>query len=1434
MRHKAVIISVAVIAVIAGAVFFKAQEILGRASQTLAVDVSEALGSKLTIGKVELTSFNTLTIHDAAVYDKKNESLIVSEKVVMNYSIPALIRGIPVVEAISQIRVINPSVTIRQDDSGTWNFEELVQSKGEGQGNFTGKVIIENGTLLTGARNQEWQFQAVNGLLDFADHPATKVKLTALRQGAGLKVEGRLANKNSAKLTLWAEKVEIKDYQAFYPQNSSLSIMDGILEQVVLTAQKNQDEIALAGEAKLNGVAAKLDGTSIEAMQGLITFTNKNICFFDTTAKVYQQPVKVRGQVSLDSSVPALDMTLSSPGFDLSVLNAGIPVEGVVVGEAKVMGLANNPEINGNFSLPKGEVAGYSVSNAKAKLHVSDRQLFFTDAKADMLGGSIAAQGMLDTNTMKYTASVEGKNIESSAIKAAAPYLSGIGNFAVQLSGQQSLLNLTMEGTAAIENGTLKGVPFEKIHTGFLQKDGRLTLNYLNLSAGGGKAAASGWAQSDGSMIDIRLAGQGLPLTLLAKLQDGLPLSGQLDFSGQAAGSLQKPRLSGQFTAIDGEAFYQPFKKAEGSVSLSGTELSLSNVTLVDGVTRHSIQGQITLAGEQQMNLSVSSHMARAENLVKLILPGEKLTGNVDNEIQLYGPMKNLNASGHILLTEGSFRGQLIKKGEGFYERENGNVLLKDFVVNSLSTNVLVSGIIDKNQVLNLDIAAHDVDLAKLQIDMPYPISGKANFAGVLTGTTSYPAFTGNLSAQHLWFNGKEILRVSALAHGQGSEINIPQFDFVQENGKFHYSGGFNLASREISGNLDVENGELEFLLAAFNVPVQDLSGHLNGQLKLNGTTNRPNVWLKGQLTAGQLKKYPLENIQIDAQLVNQVLTINNFTAQQGKGILAASGTADFEGPLNMEIGGRDIDAGLLSAWFNSKLEAKGKLSFTAQVSGTAEKPHTAVSLDIAGGGVSNATFDSLYGLFVIDKKNIYVNQLLFTKGPYRASAYGTVPLVPFNETGRNLATEQDQINLTVKLDEANLSILPLLTKDVAWAAGETQGKITVEGTLKQPVMHGQFRVNNGTIKLAYLDEPIQKVGVDIELDDDKINVKTFEGTMGKGRYQLSGSANLNGLDLKNYNMVLTLDKLGITSKYFKGPVDGKLTLSEQNSRPLLAGKLLFENDLVNIPIFSSVSQSSLDADLNVDVIVGKKVHLYNPILYDFFAAGKVNFAGNTKNPVASGHISAVRGTVNYLRTPFKIIDGRVEFVKFSELEPVIKLNAEATLEQTTVHMSLNGPISKLDLQLKSDPPMRQQEILSLLTLRSRFFENQKNGAAQNYSGLGRAEAMSLLDAGLQMTFVSELEGAFRNTFGLDEFQVKRDFFDVDAAANVNTQQREGYSVEFGKYINDRLMLSYRMGLDHYEYKTKLRYDVSRRLSVTSSIDYKSNKYIGIETRFRF
>lgn len=336
----------------------------------------------------------------------------------------------------------------------------------------------------------------------------------------------------------------------------------------------------------------------------------------------------------------------------------------------------------------------------------------------------------------------------------------------------------------------------------------------------------------------------------------------------------------------------------------------------------------------------------------------------------------------------------------------------------------------------------------------------------------------------------------------------------------------------------------------------------------------------------------------------------------------------------------------------------------------------------------------------------------------------------------------------------------------------------------------------------------------------------------------MNGSARLNGLGLDQYDIMLTLDRLGVKHNYFSGPIDGVFTLTSQNNRPHIYGRLTVDNATVNIPAVPDGEAIAFNAGLDVEVTVGNKVRMYNPYLYDFMAEGKVKFAGTLQRPSASGRIEARRGTVRYLTNRFTIISGSADFIQFRSIEPVIRLQAQTRLSRTTINLGINGPVSAMDLKLTSEPAMSQEEILSLLTLRGSYFSKTDSGASD--STLGRDELVSLLDAGLQLRFIAEVESVLQETLGVDELRlVRSSLFDYGgrrSRRNDSDSQLEGYNLEVGKYLTDKFLISYSMGLDQDNNNSfGFRYDLTRNIGIGGSFGSDSkNNLLTVETRFTF
>lgn len=108
---------------------------------------------------------------------------------------------------------------------------------------------------------------------------------------------------------------------------------------------------------------------------------------------------------------------------------------------------------------------------------------------------------------------------------------------------------------------------------------------------------------------------------------------------------------------------------------------------------------------------------------------------------------------------------------------------------------------------------------------------------------------------------------------------------------------------------------------------------------------------------------------------------------------------------------------------------------------------------------------------------------------------------------------------------------------------------------------------------------------------------------------------------------------------------------------------------------------------------------------------------------------------------------------------------------------------------------------------------------------------------------MANVENTFRETFGLDDFRLvsstrttTRDpvAFSSAVAAGKPASLQEVYTLEFSKYLGDRVEVTYSLGLNRSEYLATIRYDVTKEFSFNASMDEKNSPRMGAEYRIRF
>ncbi|MBP2637680.1 MAG: TamB, inner rane protein subunit of complex [Firmicutes bacterium] len=1441
MRNKAIALTVIVLVAAMVAIGWWSgyrQTVFAKVEATLAAQLTESLGIQVTIGKLHTAGITSAAVDDVILFDKQGREMAAIKQVTIQYNLLSLLRDKTAIDALKKITLTQASLTLIEETDGTWNFECLKQESKPDSPEFNGNVILEQGDIQVRSSKGMWQFNKVDGQFAVKGSQTVDASVVLTHNGYPLALQGSLNNaKSSLWLTLKADTINPADYEALLPAGTELKFTDGVLKQLDFTVTTSPAGMRYAGNFELDNIALQTSGITVAEAQGEISFTNENVYILGGHAKVAGQPVTAYGKIGIAGDTPVFNLKATSPGFDPLAINDKLPFIGKIKFDAMVTGTFDDPFVAAKISTAEATIAAYPVKAAQAAIRLAGNIITIDQFSVDMLGGQVKGKGDFATTSNRYQLQLAGENLDVAAIRDLPMVVSGRGQINLAVNGQLNDWNSTQGmATVNLTAGSVSGIPYKAFSALIERSGGQTVIEYCNGVLPTGVIAASGTIRDE--QLAIKVSGQGIELQDIphATVKD-INFAGVTSFEGEITGTLAAPLLALNFDIAELKAKEQVLGHAAGKLTANSQQVVLEEVLLANGNATHTANGTVLLTGsEPELNLKVITHAARAETIARLLKADFTLTGNVEHELLLTGALDNPVVQGKIKLTQGSLYGQLIARAEGTYERKDGALIVHKLDVVSLGATMHLAGTVAPDNSLNFAVDAKNIRLARLRVKYPYPVSGRVNINGQVTGTMENPRLAGQLDGTSILLNGQEIKDIFAQFNYQGGYADIPDLHFSQETGRYAFTGAADLNTKEVDGMLKVENGELDGILAIANVPERGIHGRLNGEISLHGTVDNPIVLLRGAIAGGKIKNYSLDNIDIDAELRNRVITINQFKGRQGaEGVLVAKGQADLNGAIDMEVGGLDIETGILPALFDTTVETKGKFSFNVQATGATSDPNIAVSLDSRNGSIANAEFDNLYGLFIYNQGSIHVNQLFLERGPYRASAYGIVPLKALNSQGRREADITDRMDLKLRLDNADLRILPMLTKEVAWGSGPTTGEITVGGTLAQPTLNGRLTVVNGTIKLKQLNDPIQNLGVDIQFQDDTITVNEFGGKMGGGSFALNGSARLNGLGFDNYNLALNLNRLGIKHKYFAGPLAGVVSLTSEQGKPLLSGKLNIEDATINIPVVPEGGEFDWDAGLDVEIVLGNKVRMYNSYLYDFRADGKIKLAGTVQKPRATGRVEARRGTVKYLTNRFNIESGSAEFVQRQSIIPIIRLNASAKLQQTRVNLSINGPATAMELTLTSDPAMSQQEIMSILTLRGGDFSKANNGSD---SVLGRDALVNLLDAGLQMRFIAEIENTMQSALGVDEFRfVKSSIFDAysqKSSKDNSDSDFRGYNLEIGKYLTDKLLLSYTWDLDQNKNSMSLRYDLNKRISVGGTFGGINDGLFIIETRIKF
>jgi translocation and assembly module TamB len=133
---------------------------------------------------------------------------------------------------------------------------------------------------------------------------------------------------------------------------------------------------------------------------------------------------------------------------------------------------------------------------------------------------------------------------------------------------------------------------------------------------------------------------------------------------------------------------------------------------------------------------------------------------------------------------------------------------------------------------------------------------------------------------------------------------------------------------------------------------------------------------------------------------------------------------------------------------------------------------------------------------------------------------------------------------------------------------------------------------------------------------------------------------------------------------------------------------------------------------------------------------------GTVSQPSVLGHITVTEGSATFAGTKYQLQHGDIFFSNPVRIDPIIDLDATAHVEDYDITIGLHGTPSNLSPSFRSEPPLTQQDIFSLLAMGRTQEEQQIYSMQAQQAGVNTA-ADALLGGALNATVSSRIQKLF-------------------------------------------------------------------------------------------
>ncbi len=600
------------------------------------------------------------------------------------------------------------------------------------------------------------------------------------------------------------------------------------------------------------------------------------------------------------------------------------------------------------------------------------------------------------------------------------------------------------------------------------------------------------------------------------------------------------------------------------------------------------------------------------------------------------------------------------------------------------------------------------------------PVTGVLNAAVQVAGTVGNPQATANLTI------------VNGSAYEEPFDRATGKVEYSNEGsqvGTFQFRAGSKQADLTVryqhAPNL-LETGQLHFQVSTNRMAIAQFVNARKYQPGLSGTAtvtaNGDVSFTKGtpkittldsdaNATGLVLNSRQLGDVKLTARTKGQTLT-TQFTSNLAGADIRGEGNwqiaGDYLGVAQVSFAKLDLGtARKLLALSNAsqsfvflgstegKATVSGPLLKPEQLTAALEIPRLEIKPEPISGlnkELSDLTIRNTEPIRMsLIKSVVSVESARFTAANTDVSLVGTISL-----------KEKNAFNLNMN-GNVNLKLARTFSADLD-SSGSLLVRVTLRGPLDKPQLGGTADLRGGNISIAGVPNGLSNATGRIAFNENRATIETLTAQTGGGTIKLDGFAAFGG---PFTSFRLGAVATGVRVRYPEGissVSDANLAWTGTTERSLLSGDVTVhkvsynpQSDLGSVlsltsgptPTASSPTGVLGGTQFDVRVQTASDVSFQTGLLTGLQTEANLRLRGKAANPALLGRIVIYSGTLTFFGNKYVINEGTISFFNPVKIEPIFNVDLETQARGVDVTLTVTGPLTKLGVTYRSDPPLQ-------------------------------------------------------------------------------------------------------------------------------------------------